>query len=120
MSVYASPPKITSIASTGRLFATQRRADDNVKASDNNGGNKPGKATEFWQSRNQFHLPRPPPGYSYLPWQPPFPGAPRFYHQGEFDMTPSSQPSSGVTPEYSTYGLSLQANDFSEPGCGYS
>ena len=89
-----SPPKTTNTAPPGGLFGSQQRPDDYVGASDDDAGYTPNKDTQFGQPTNQFP---PPPGYSYLPLQPPFPGAPQFYHHAPFNMTPSSQPSSGAT-----------------------
>jgi len=71
-----SPPKTTNMAPTGGLFGSQQRPDDNVGASYSNGGNTRSRETQFWQPANKFHSPPPPPPvYSYLPSQPPFPGA---------------------------------------------
>jgi len=103
MSTNGSPPKTTNMAPNSRLFASQQLPDDNVGASDNNAGNTPNKDTQFGQPVNQFHPP-PPPRYSYPPSQPTFPDAPRFYHQAPFNMTLSSQPSSGATKRYPSYG----------------
>jgi len=101
------------------LFGSQQCQDDNVGASDNDAGNTPSKDTEFRQPTNQFHPPPPPPpGCSYPPLQPPFPGAPQFYHQAPFNMTPSSQLSSGVTNGYHSYGPSWQAYGFPQRGYG--
>jgi len=119
-----SPPKTTNMAPTSELFGSQQRPEDNVGASDNNAGNRPSKDTQFGQSANQFRPPlQPPPpppapGYSYPPSQPPFPGVPQFYHQAPFNMTPSSQPSSGATQGYQSYGPSWQAFDFPQGGYG--
>ena len=96
-----SPPKTANMAPLGGLFGPQQLPDDSVGASDNHAGNTPNKDTQFEQPTNQ--LP-PPPGYSYPPSQPPFPGAPQFYHHAPFNMTPSSQPSTGATQEYASHG----------------
>jgi len=114
MSTNRSPPKTTNMAPPGGLFGSQQHPDDNVGASDNNAGNTPSKDTHFGQPTNQFH---PPLGYSYPPLQPPFPCAPQFYHPAPFNMTPSSQPSSGgATQGYQSYGLSWQGYDFPQGG----
>jgi hypothetical protein len=106
MSTNGSPPKTTNMAPSGGQFGSQQRAEDNVGASDNNAGNTPSKDTQFGQPQNQIH---PPLGYSYRPSQPPFPGAPQFHHPAPFNMTPSSQPSSGgATQAYQCYGPSWQ------------
>jgi len=115
MSTNGSPQKTTNMAPPGGLFGSQQRPDDNVEASYNNAGNTPSKDTQFGQPTNQIH---PPPGYSYLPLQPPFPGAPQFYHPAPFNMTPSSQPSSAATQGYRSYGPSWQAYDFPQGGYG--
>ena len=107
-----SPPKTTNMALTRGLFGSQQCPDDNVGASDNSAGNTPSQHIQFGQSLNQFHPPPQPPGYSYPPSQAPFPGAPQFYHQAPFNMTPSSKPSLGVTQGYPGYGPSWQAYDF--------
>jgi len=86
-----------------------------VRASDNHAGNTPSKDTKFGQPPNQFH---PPTGCSYLPSQPPFPGAPLFYHHAPLNMTPSSQPSSGTTQGYLSYGPSWQGYNFSQKSYG--
>ena len=104
------------MAPPGGLFGSQQRPDDNVRASDNNAGNTQSKDTQFGQPTNRFP---PPPGYSYPPSQPPFPGAPQFYHPAPFNMTPSSQQSSGGAPQgYPSYGPSWQGYDFPQGGYG--
>jgi hypothetical protein len=116
MSTNGSPPKTTNMAPPGGLFGSQQRPEDNVGASDNNAGNTPSKDTQFGQPPNQI---QPPPGYSYPPSQPPFPGAPQFSHPAPFNMTPSSQPSSGgATQGYQSYGPSWQGYDFPLGGYG--
>jgi hypothetical protein len=115
MSTNGSPPKTANMAPPGGLFGSQQRPDDNVGASDNHAGNTPNKDTQFGQPTNQFP---PPPGYSYPPSQPPFPGAPQFYHHAPFNMTPSSQPSSGATQGYASYGPPWQGYDFPQGGYG--
>jgi hypothetical protein len=62
----------------------------------------------------------PPPGYSYPPLQPPFPSALQFFHHAPFNMTPRSQPSTGSTQGYLSYGPSCQSYDFPLGGCGGS
>jgi len=116
MSTNGSPPETTNMAPTSGLVGSQYCADGNVGASIHNAGNTPNKDTQFGQSANQFHP--PPPGYSYPPSQAPFPGAPQFYHQAPFNMTASSQPSSGATQGYSSYGQSWPAYDFPQGGYG--
>jgi len=116
MSTNGSPPKTTNMAPTGGLFGSQQRPDDNVAASDINGRKTLSKDTQFGQLANQFHP--APPGYSYPPLQPPFPGAPQLQHQALFNMTPSSQPSSGSAEGYPSYGQSWQVYDFPQGGCG--
>jgi len=116
MSTNGSPPKTTNMAPPGGLFGwQQQRPDVNVRASDNNAGNEPNKDIQFGQPTNQFP---PPPGYSYPPSQPPFLGAPQFFHHAPFNMTPSSQPSSGATQGYASYGPPWQAYDFPQGGYG--
>jgi hypothetical protein len=115
MSTNGSPLKTTNMAPPGRPFGSQQRPDDNVGASENNAGNTPSKDTQFGQPTNQIH---PPPGYSYPPLQPPFPGAPQFYHHAPFHMTPSSQQSTGATQGYQSYGPLWQAYDFPQGGYG--
>jgi len=114
MSTNWSPPKTTNMAPKGELFASQQCPDENVGASDDIAGNTPSKDTEFGQPPNQFH---PPPGYRDPPLQLPFPGTPQFYHHVPFIMGPCSQPSTGATQEYPSYGPSWQAYDF--PQWGY-
>jgi hypothetical protein len=106
-------PKTTNMAPLGGLFGSQNHPDDNVGASD--AGNTQNKDIQFRQPTNQFP---PPPGYSFLPSQPPFPGAPQFYHHAPFNMITSSQPSSGVTEGYASYGPLWQGYDFSQEGYG--
>jgi len=116
MSTNGSPPKTTNMAPPGGLFGSQQqRPDDNVGASDYNAGNTPNKDTQFGQPTNQFP---PPLGYSYPPSQPPFRGAPQFYHRAPFNTTPSSQPSSCATQGYASYGQPWQAYDFPQGGYG--
>jgi hypothetical protein len=116
MSPNGSPPKTTNMAPAGGLFGSQHSPEDNVGASDNNAGNTPSKDTQFGQPPNQIH---PPPGYSYPPSHPPFPGAPQFYHPAPFNMTPSSQPGSGVrTQGFASYGPSWQGYNFPQGCCG--
>jgi len=103
MSMNGSPLKSTNMAPTGGLFGLQQCPEGNVEASDNHAGNTPSKDTQFGQPLDQFH---PPPGYSYPPSQPPFPGAPQVYHVAIFNMAPSSWPSSGVTEGYRSYRAS--------------
>ena len=103
------------MASTSGLFVSQQCPDDNVGASDNNAGNPPSKDTQFGQPANQFHPP-PTAGYSYPPWQSPFPGASLFYHPAAFNMTTSSEPSSGATQGFPGYGPSWQAYDLLQGG----
>jgi len=110
MSTKGSLPKTTNLATTSGLFGSQQRPDDNIGPSDNNERNTPRKETQFGQAANQFHS--PPPGYSNPPPQPPFPGTHQFYRRATFNLTPSSQPSSGATQGYSSYGPSWQAYDF--------
>jgi hypothetical protein len=111
-----SPPKTTNMAPLGGLFGQQQCPEANVGASDNNAGNTPSKDTQFGQPPNQIH---PPPRYSYLPSQPPVPGAPQFYHPAPFNMTPRWQPSScGATQEYQSYGQSWQRYNFPQGGYG--
>jgi len=80
-------PNFTNMAPTGGLFRSQQHPDDNVGASVNNAGNTPSKHMQFGRPTKWFYLPL---GYSYLPSQPPFPGAPQFYHPAPFNMTTSS------------------------------
>jgi len=115
MSTNGSPLKTTNMAQPGRLFGSQQRLDVNVGASDNDAGNTLSRDSQFDQPTNQIH---PPLGYCYLPLQPPFPGAPQFYHHAPFNMTPSSQPSCGATQGYQSYGPSWQACDFPQGGYG--
>jgi len=120
MSTNRSPPKTTSMAPTGGLFGSQQHPDDNVGASYNNARNIPSKDTHFGQPTNQFRPPPPlpPPGYSYPPSQPPFLGAPQFYHHAPFNITPSSQPRSGATQGNPSYGPPWQGYDFPQGGYG--
>jgi len=46
------------------------------------------------------------------------PGAPQFYHHAPFNMTPSSQLSTGATQGYLSYGPLWQAYDFPQGGYG--
>jgi hypothetical protein len=116
MSTDGSPPKTNNMAPPGGLFGSQQqRLDDNVGASDNNAGNTPNKDTQFRQPTNQFPSPL---GYSYPSSQPPFPGTLQFYHHAPFNMTLSSQPSSGATQGYASYGPQGQAYDFPQGGNG--
>jgi len=115
MSTNGSPLKTTNMAPLGGLFGSQQHPHDNMGASENNAGNTPSKDTQFGQPTNQI---RPPPGYSCPPSQPPFPGAPQFYHHAPFNMTSSSQPSTGATQGYQSYGPSWQAYDFPQGGYG--
>ena len=116
MSMNGSALKTTNMAPPGVLFGSQQRPDDNVRASDNNAGNPPSKDTHFRQPTNQYP---PPPAYSYLPSQPPFPGTPQFYHPAPFNMTPSSEPSSGGAPQgYQSYRPSWQGYNFPQGGFG--
>jgi len=101
-----SLPKTTIMAPTGWLFGSQQGPDDNVGASHNNAGNTPSKDTQFRQPTNQIH---PPPGYSDLPSQLPFPGAPQFYHHAPFNLKPSSEPSTGATKGYRSYASSWRS-----------
>jgi len=101
------------MAPSGGLFGSQQRPDNNVGASNINAGSIPNKATPFGQSTIQFN---PAPGCSLPPLQPPFRGAPQFYHPAPFNMTRSSQPSSGATQGYQSYGPWWQAYDFPQ-GC---
>jgi len=103
------------MAPQGGLFGSQQRPDDNVAASDNNAGNTPNKDTQLGQPTNQYP---PPPGYSYTPSQPPFRGAPQLNHHAPFNMTPSSQPSSGATHRYGSYGPPWPGYDFPQGGYG--
>jgi len=113
MSTNGSPQKTPNTAPPGGLFGSQQHPDDNVEASYNNAGNTPSKDTQFGHPTNLIH---PPPGYSYPPSQPPFWGAPQFYHAAPFNMTPSSHPSSAATQGYQSYGPSWQAYDFPQGG----
>jgi len=110
MSTNGSPRKTINMAPTGGLLGSQQqRSDDIVGASNNNAWNTPSKDTQFGQPTNQIH---PQPGYNYLHSPPLFPGAHLLYHYAGFNMTPSSQPSTGATQEYRSYGPSWQAYDF--------
>jgi hypothetical protein len=116
MPTNGSPLKTTIMAPSGGLFGSQQRPEGNVGASDNNAGNTLSNDTQFGQPPNQIH---PPLGYGCLPSQPPFPGAPQFYHPAPFNMTPSSQPSSGgATQAYQSYGPSWQGYNFPQGGYG--
>ena len=115
MSTNGSPPKTTNIAPPGGPFGSHQPPDGNVGASDDNAGNTPNKDTQFGQPTNQ--IPQPP-GYSYPPSQPPFPGAPQIYHPAPFNMTPSSQPSSGANQGYPSYRPPWQGHDFPQGGNG--
>jgi hypothetical protein len=86
-----------NMAPAGRLFDFQQCPDDNVEASDNNAGNTPSKNPQFRQPLNQIH---PPLEYSFAPSQPPFPAAHKFYHHALFNMTRSSEASTGATQGY--------------------
>jgi len=110
-----SPPKITNMAPTCGLFGSQQWPDDNVGASDNNARNTMSNDNRVRQSTNQFHP--PPPRYSYPPSQPPFQGAPQFYHQAPSNMIASWRESCGATKGYPSYGLAWQASD--SPPAGY-
>ena len=103
------------MAPTVGLFSSQQRPEDNVGASHNNAGSTPSKDTQFRQPANQYH---PPQGYSYPLSQPPFPGAPQFYHHPPFNMTPSSQLSSAATQGYLSHGPSWQGYDFPQRSYG--
>ena len=81
-----SPPKKPNMATLGGLFGSEQCPDDNEGELDNNAGNTPGKDTQFGQPTNQSLSPL---GYSYPPSQPPYPGAPQFYHPAPFNMTPA-------------------------------
>jgi len=111
MSTNRSRLKTSNMAPPSGLFRSQQRTDDNLGASNNT----PSKGTQFGQPTNQIH---PPRVYSYLPSQPPFPGAPQFSHDAPFNMTPSSQSSTGVTQGYPSYGPSWQPYDFPHWGYG--
>jgi hypothetical protein len=100
MSTNRSSPKTTNMTPPGALFGSQPRPDDNLGASDKNAGITLPKDIQFGLPPNQFP---PPPGYSYPPSQLPFPGTPQFYYHAPFNMTPSSQPSSGATQGYASY-----------------
>jgi len=116
MSTNGSPPKTTNIAPSVGLFGSQQYPEDNVGASDNNTRNTPSKDTQFRQPPNQIYLPL---GYSYPPSQPPFPGTPQFYHPAPFNITPSSQQSSGgATQAYQGYGPLWQGYNFPQGGYG--
>ena len=115
MSTNGSPLKTSNMAATGRLFGSQQWPDDYLGASDADARNSTSKHTQCEQPRNQYH---PPPGYGYLPLQPPFLGTPQFYHPAPFNMTPRSQPSSGATEGYLSYGPTWEAYDFLQGGCG--
>jgi len=115
MSTNGSPLKTANMAPPGGLFGSQQRPDDEVGASVNHAGNTPNRDTQFGEPTKQFP---PPPGYSYPPLQPPFPGAPQFYHHAPFNMTPGSQPSSGATQGYVSYGPPWQGYDFPQGGYG--
>jgi len=104
-----SPLKPTNMSPTGGLFGSQPHWENNVGASDNNAGNTPSKVTHFGQPPIQIH---PPPGYRYPHSQPPFRGAPQFYHPAASIMTQSLQLSSGATQEYLSYGPSWQGYNF--------
>jgi len=123
ISTNGSPPKTTNLAPTGGLFRSQQCPDDNVGASDYNAGNTRSRDTQFGQPANQFHPPPPPPpppppGYSYPPSQQPFPDVPQFNHQSPFNMTPSSQPSSGATQGSQSYESPWQGFNFPQGGYG--
>jgi hypothetical protein len=113
ISTNGSPLKTTNMASPGDLFGLQRRPDDKVGASD--AGNTPNKDTQFRQPTNLF---LPPWGCIHPPSQPPFPSAPQFYHHAPFNMTPSSQRSSGATQGYVSYGPPWQGYNFPQGGSG--
>jgi hypothetical protein len=110
MSTSGYPPKTTNMAPPGGLFGSQQQHPaDNVGESDNNAGNTPNKETQFWQPTNRFPT---PPGYSFPPSQPPFPGTHQFHPRATFNMTPSSQPSSVATQGYASYRPPGQGYDF--------
>ena len=116
MSTNRSPPKTTNISPPGGLFGSQQRPDDNVGASDTTAGNTQSKDTQFGQPTHRYP---PPPEYCYPPSQPPFPDPPQFYHHAPFNMTPSSQPSSGGSnQEYPSYGPLWQQYGFPRGGYG--
>ena len=115
MSTNGSPPKTANMAPPCGLFGSQQCLDDIVGASDNHARNTPNKDTQFGQPTNQVP---PPLGYSYPPSQPPFPGAPQFYHHAPFNMTPRSQPSAGATQGYAGYGPQWPGYDFPQGGYG--
>jgi hypothetical protein len=95
------PLKTTFTGLAGGLFGQQHHPDDNLGALDKNAANTPSKDTQLEHPANQFH---PLPLYRFLPSQSPFVGAPQFYHQAALNMTRSSQPPSGATHEYLSYG----------------
>ena len=116
MSTNGSQPKTTNMAPSGGLCGSQKCPEDNVGASDSNAGNTPCKDTQFGQPPNHI---QPPPRYSYLLSQPPFPGTPQFYHPAPLNMKPSSQPRSGGAAQgYQSYGPLWQGYDFPHGGDG--
>jgi len=110
-----SPLKPTNMAAPGWLFGSQQCPDNHVGSSDDNAGNSPNKDTQFRQPMNQFPTSL---GYSYPALQPLFPGAPQFYHPAPFNMTWSSQRSSGATQGYLSYRPPWQGYDFPPGGYG--
>ena len=110
-----SPPTTTNMVPMGVLFGSQQRPADYVGVTENNAGNTSNKDTQFMHPTNRIY---PSPGYSYPCLQPPFPGAPQFYHHTPFNMTPSSQPCTVATQGYPSYGPSWQAYDFPQGGYG--
>jgi len=94
MSINGSSPITINLSPMGGLFGLQQHPDYNWGAAVNNPGHTLSKDTQFRQPTNRFH---PSLGCRFPPSQPPFAGAPQFYHPAPFDVKPSSQPSSSRT-----------------------
>jgi len=117
MSTKGSPPKTVNMVAPGGLFGSQQRGNNNLESPDKSSRHATRKDSQFGKHTNQHH---PPQGYGYPPSQQPFSGAPQFYHQSQFNMTHSSQPTSSASQGYPSYGPPWQGYDLHQGGYGGS
>jgi len=108
-----STQKTVNMAPPGGLFASEQRCDDNSESPDESSRHATRIDSQFGILTNQYH---PPHGYCYPPAQQPFPGTPQLYHQSPFNMTHSSQPTSGTSQGYPGYGPPWQGYDLHQGG----
>lgn len=112
-----SSPDFVNMAPLGGLVALQLWCDSISESSDNCLWNCTGKVSHLGQQTNQYH---PLQEDRYTPAQQPYSGAPQFYRDSLFNMTPSGQYTTSPSQWIRSYGPQWQGCDRYSGGYGGS